>query len=115
MRELKEETGVEAEIVSISGIYVRTIPFLEDVNFVYKCTYKKGVLTKEDKEVTDIGWFNIKELPSPMVTGIKEVISDALSENETHVKTLNNIEPWLVKRCIGHRLKRLIKNLLSSS
>lgn len=69
IREIREESGVSAEVVGIVGIYsntskrpgwngVREIPTIVNVDF--RCRYLSGELTLSD-ETVDFGWFSREE------------------------------------------------------
>ena len=47
VREVKEETGLDVDIVRLTGIYIRYL-WKKNLLFVYKCQVKGGVLTLPD-------------------------------------------------------------------
>jgi 8-oxo-dGTP diphosphatase len=70
IREVKEETGLETEIVRKVGDYVER-GCKDDVEYEYypSCFVVKvvgGVLKKQDSEILDMALFSLDELPSPL-------------------------------------------------
>lgn len=117
IRELKEETGVNVSIKSLSGIYIRTIPSLKNVTFVYRCDYKNGKLLKQEDEVLDLGWFDVESLPRPILTGMEEIIRDALDKDKLNptIRIMNKNDLWVIRRFLAYRLKRSLGKLEDSS
>ena len=73
-RECQEEIGVEVES-SLAGVY-----FLSHRNaygFIFKATTVFGVPTPDGKEIDSIGYFDRKQLPSPMSNFTIQRIEDA--------------------------------------
>lgn len=69
IREIKEESGIDVEIINIVGIYSNTkkkkgyngveeIPTIVNIDFV--CKYKSGELTTSN-ESSDVRWFSKEE------------------------------------------------------
>lgn len=111
IREVKEETGINISVDKINGIYIRTIPGLKDVTFVYKATAGKYTkLEIDEKEVLDIGWFNIGSLPNHTLTGIRDIINNSLKETNINIGFMNKQELWVIKRFIVKKLKRMLSS-----
>ena len=60
VREVKEETGLDVDIVRLTGIYIRHL-WKKNILFVYRCQMKNGILIKSD-ETDDFKWINLKQL-----------------------------------------------------
>lgn len=69
IREIKEETGINAEIINIVGIYsntkkkkgyngVKEVPTIVTIDFI--CKYASGNLTTSDESI-EVKWFTKKE------------------------------------------------------
>ena len=69
MREIKEESGVDVEVINIVGIYSNTkkkkgyngveeIPTIVNIDFI--CKYVSGELTTSDESI-DVKWFSREE------------------------------------------------------
>jgi 8-oxo-dGTP diphosphatase len=67
-RELREETGLEIEVVSLVGIYMDTYgppPSDDTLNFYYECRVVSGEMRAED-DVEELDWFDPLDLPGPL-------------------------------------------------
>lgn len=63
MREVREETGIEIQIVSdrtYKTMYVIP-PDIQKTVFYYEAIKVKGNLKKQESEIIDIGWFSYNE------------------------------------------------------
>ena len=79
IREVKEETGFEVEIIRLAGIYNK--PEKNEICFSFICKIIGGQLTLND-EADKIEYFDFKDIPDN--TSQKQVarIKDALGEKE---------------------------------
>jgi 8-oxo-dGTP diphosphatase len=80
VREVKEETGLDVEIVYKIGDYHER-GFMDDVNYDYypSCFVVKvvgGQTIKQDSEIQEIKLFNFGELPSPLAFEHDQMIRD---------------------------------------
>lgn len=83
IREVKEETGLDVEIVRLSGVYYKTANSWFGFAFVCKIVGGELVLTDEAKEH---GYFSYDDLPKNFSPHQKERILDAL-QNTMGLKT----------------------------
>jgi 8-oxo-dGTP diphosphatase len=76
LREIREEVGVDAEIVRLTGLYWK--PETDELVFNFECRIVSGTPTTSD-EADRVGYFSLEDLPPN--TGPKHVerIRDALS------------------------------------
>ncbi|MFH1129348.1 MAG: NUDIX domain-containing protein [Patescibacteria group bacterium] len=74
-REVKEETGLNVEIIRISNIYFK--PKEREIIFVFLCKVKDGKLKLND-EADAIRYFDFKKIPQNTVRRHVERIRDAL-------------------------------------
>ncbi len=105
LREIREETGITAVIISngefsqVNDEYAHVLPtpysvLLEDIyrqgvhfhiDFLYRCCPIAGVFpTYNERETKDVGWFPADALPEPMYHNAREVILQALRDKKNH-------------------------------
>lgn len=85
LRELREETGLEAEVVRLVGVYSDTKgslhiaqgPEWHTVRVSFLCKVTGGTLTPSE-ETSELGFFDLAALP-PLITDHAERIKDAIS------------------------------------
>lgn len=80
VREVKEETGLEVEIVSKLGDY-HEFGCREGVVYdYYPSCFVVGVVggevARQESEVQEIGWFSLNELPGPLAFEHDQMIKD---------------------------------------
>ena len=112
LREAKEETGLKINSPKIFAIYLRTIPFFEDIFLAYQCSYSSGSLSLS-RETQDIGWFNPEEIRKIAPFFVRQVVSDCLKEKKgITVRKLNLYEPIIIGKFILYRLRKKLSKLL---
>jgi len=79
IREIKEETGLDAEILRLAGVYNKKEK--NDLVFSFVCGVIGGDLTLND-EADKIEYFNFKKLPPNTVPKQVERIKDVLENSE---------------------------------
>ncbi|MDI2126938.1 NUDIX hydrolase [Yinghuangia seranimata] len=79
-RELREETGLEVEPVSLTGVYKNMR--IGVVALVFRCRAVGGVLTP-NSEVTEFRWAHRGELGDLMAEAYRVRVTDALEEEST--------------------------------
>jgi 8-oxo-dGTP diphosphatase len=79
IREVKEEVGLEVEIIKLQGIYSKT--FEDDIIFSFICKKISDDLTLTN-EADDINYFSIDEIPLNTVQRHIERIRDFYNDNE---------------------------------
>lgn len=85
IREVKEETGFDVEIVRLSGVYSK--PDKNEVILNFECKIIGGEATLNN-EAKDIKWFAFNEIPHNTSPKHIERIKDLLEDNpETIMKT----------------------------
>ena len=77
IREVKEETGFDVEIIRICGIYAK--PNKDEIVFNFECKITGGKATIND-EAKDIQWFTLDEIPHNTVPKQVERIRDLLED-----------------------------------
>ena len=82
VREVKEETGLDVEIVCKVGEYVEK-GVKDDVEYEYypTCFVVKpvgGEIKKQDSEIQEIQLFSLNQLPTPLAFEHDQMISDYL-------------------------------------
>jgi ADP-ribose pyrophosphatase YjhB (NUDIX family) len=77
LREIKEETGLDATVEKLIGVYSKADK--DDVVFCFTCTAIAGNLTLND-EADKIEYFSVDALPPNTVPKQVERIRDALSK-----------------------------------
>ena len=90
VREVKEETGLEAKIVQIVGEYVEK-GIKDDVDYEYypTCFVVEpigGELKKQDSEIQEMKLFNLDALPLPLAFEHEKMIEDYVSHQKSGVK-----------------------------
>src|SRR5271157_756199 len=80
IREVKEETGLDVEIVRKIGEYIEK-GIKDDVDYEYypTCFLVKvvgGEIKRQESEIQDIKLFNLKELPDPLGFEHDKMIND---------------------------------------
>ena len=86
-REVLEETGLRVEVKRLVGVYsdprqhnIASYPdgnVLQGVSFLFECARKDGEL-RMSRESTDLGYFDVNELPEKLLLSHELRISDAL-------------------------------------
>jgi NADH pyrophosphatase NudC (nudix superfamily) len=79
LRETKEETGLDVELIRLVGMYSRlsNMPTVHAVLFVAKPI--GGEIECQEGETIAVEWFAFDDLPSPLSAGHKRRIEDAIS------------------------------------
>jgi 8-oxo-dGTP diphosphatase len=86
IREVKEETGLDAKIVSVVGEYVEK-GVKDDIDYEYYPTCfvvqpVGGELKKQDSEVQQMQLFSLNALPSPLAFVHDEMIKDYVTRQK---------------------------------
>ena len=81
IREIKEETGFDTEIIKLIGVYSKKEK--NEIVFSFECKIIGGELTLNE-EAKDVKYFSLKEIPENMVKKQVERIND-LFENENKI------------------------------
>ena len=82
-REIKEELGIEIEIIDVidlvfSKIWKLKSRIIHVILVGYICKVLKGMPKPNDREVEDIGWFKLDEIKKmPCLPGTKEFLEKA--------------------------------------
>lgn len=90
-RECREEIGVEVE-GQLAGLF-----FLSHRNaygFIFRATFVSGVPTPDGKEIDEIGYFDLKRLPSPMSNFTIQRIEDVLSSGSNICRRTQHISDY---------------------
>jgi 8-oxo-dGTP diphosphatase len=78
LREVREELGVEVEIVRLVGVYSK--PQKHEVVLTFLCTLPPGQESalRATEEVAECGWFAGEDLPSDLLPKHRQRVEDAL-------------------------------------
>ena len=79
IREIKEETGLDAEVKRLSGIYFK--PNSNEIVFAFICKVVGGKISLSD-EADQIEYFNIKDIPKNTSPKQIERIYDTLANQD---------------------------------
>ena len=83
-REVVEETGVDVEVLGLSGVYHRT-GFLPHRARVYRCRPLGGAPTPS-AETPRVAWFPVNALPEAVLPWCRAPLADALAGGATPVE-----------------------------
>ena len=90
LREIKEETGIDATIEKKVALYTSDSFFIKPV-YLYKLIAKEQPLTPCKKEVKEIGLFDLKDLPKNLAPFYENWIKDAKEIKPYFEKTITDI------------------------
>jgi len=95
IREVYEETGLKIKLEKLVGVYSRP-HWLKDGDHTVVFTAKVvgGRMEPDSSEVIDIGFFNPKQLPKPMIWWHEEQIRDAVNNKIGMIKTQHIQQPF---------------------
>ncbi|MCQ6557231.1 NUDIX hydrolase [Paenibacillus mendelii] len=79
-RELKEETNISAVDMEVSGMYFQ--PHKNRYIYTFKAFEYEGVITVDNKEIDQYGFYSIEELPKPISSFTVQRIKDALANTK---------------------------------
>ncbi len=107
VREAKEETGLEVKLTRMVGTYARPA-WLErgDRTILFAAKVAGGELKPQASEVIDIGFFDPRKLPEPLIWWYEEQIRDALEE-KTGVARIQHVPQPFGKGVSMRELYRL--------
>jgi 8-oxo-dGTP diphosphatase len=77
VREVKEETGLEVEVVRLAGIYSK--PEVNELVFSFVCSIISGIAT-EGAEADRIEYFDLESLPDNTIPKQVERIQDSVND-----------------------------------
>jgi len=75
-RELREEIGLEIEILSVA--FVRALQKYRQVEIIFRCN-PKGIPLPQGFEITGAEWFELNSLPNGLSDDQRELLTRALS------------------------------------
>ena len=80
-RELREECGIEAEVLGLVGLRECLIKQTPAIFMAYLIDSKKSVIKIDNDEITDYGWFEIKDFQTlPWISeAMKELAEKAVT------------------------------------
>lgn len=79
LRETKEETGLDVELIRLVGVYSRISNMSPVHAIVFTAQPVGGEIKCQEGETIAVEWFAFDELPSPLSAGHKRRIEDAIS------------------------------------
>ena len=79
IRETKEETGLDVELIRLVGVYSRISNISPVHAIVFTAKPVGGEIKCQEGETIAVEWFAFDELPSPLSAGHKRRIEDAIS------------------------------------
>ena len=83
LREVREEVGVEADVVRLTGLYWK--PDTQELVFNFECRVRSGTPTTSD-EADSVGYFALEDLPPNTAPKQVERIRDALAGGTVAVR-----------------------------
>lgn len=89
LREVLEETGIEAKVVR-HALSLKPVNRLGDKTDVFICEPVKGTLMITE-EVRSVGWFSLDDLPQELFFAHKKWIDEALSAKNLIERNLDEI------------------------
>ena len=83
-RELREECGIEAEVLGLVGLRECLIKQTPAIFMAYLVDSKNSVINIDNDEITDYGWFEIKDFQtlSWISEAMKELAKKALEGSD---------------------------------
>lgn len=82
-RGVKEETGLEVEIIKLVGVYAK--PEQNEIVFAFECKIRGGALTATE-EADELRYFSINEIPNNTSPKQIQRIKDALTGQTPHLR-----------------------------
>jgi len=82
IRETKEETGLDVELIRLVGIYSRLGNFLGGHIVLFAANVIGGEIKCQPSETISVEWFSFDQIPSPLSLGHQRRIQDVISGNE---------------------------------
>jgi ADP-ribose pyrophosphatase YjhB (NUDIX family) len=85
VREIAEETAVEVRVVGLTSVWMqppRAYPNGDRVQFLdltFRCAYVAGRARVNDDESTDVGWFDLAEIPPSVSDESRAKLARALA------------------------------------
>ena len=79
LRETKEETGLDVELIRLVGVYSRISNISPVHAILFTAKPVGGEIKCQEGETIAVEWFAFDELPSPLSAGHKRRIEDAIS------------------------------------
>jgi 8-oxo-dGTP diphosphatase len=77
VREVKEETGLEVEVVRLISIY--HVADHNSLGFQFLCRVTGGELSVDVREISEAKFFDPAQLPAPMTEPGRQRVADALA------------------------------------
>ncbi len=90
IREVREETGLEAEVEALYGVYWRRD--IDGLLFAFRCRVIGGRLQPDGGEIVEARYFRTDALPRPITNGTLLRIADARADGPVTVKVLERLE-----------------------
>lgn len=78
IREVKEETGIDAELIRLVGVYSRTGTMYPGYTALFAARPVGGERTLQRGETIAVEWFPFDEIPAPLSVGQARRIRDAI-------------------------------------
>lgn len=79
IRETKEETGLDVELLRLVGVYSRLSNMLPVHAILFTAKPVGGEIKCQEGETIAVEWFSFDKIPSPLSAGHKKRIEDAIS------------------------------------
>jgi len=106
VRETREETGYDAQVIRFCGTYHR--PQMNDIRHVFQGRISGGQAIDSGPETVAVRWFLVSDLPRNIVPFLKEILRDVLTAvDEPFVKS-QTLPIW---RASFFRLLLWLRNL----
>jgi len=101
LREVREETGVQVEIVELLGWYERT-GFRAHRAPVYLCRPCHGQAQPQDDDTLQVRYFPLRRLPYGLCPWYRSILQrDLLSPAPRPLQRTQHLGLWTVVHCLG--------------
>jgi ADP-ribose pyrophosphatase YjhB (NUDIX family) len=91
IRETKEETGLDVELIRLVGVYSRISGVFPGYMILFAAKPIGGEIRCQEGETIAVEWFDFDEIPSPLSLGHARRIKDAI-EGKTGVVVMQEIQ-----------------------
>ena len=90
IREVREETGLEAVVEDLYAVYWRSD--IDGIHFGFRCRVTGGVPTPDGREILETRYFPLDALPRPISNGTIARVNDARGQGPVVVKVFERLE-----------------------
>lgn len=111
VREAKEETGLDVEVIRHIADF--NCPQIDEIVHVYDCRVIGGEIVKQGSETLDVAWFALDQLPKRLVRTSHAYLEAALAQHDAVLcKTMTFPRYYVALRAIALGLRNLRNRFL---